>query len=131
MAGSSHLGHRLKAQKSLQFRISQPNKKDDYIEDVQRARPMLFSKYRAQRRASAGSSDFSSLCESGVQTGQNVLDDSLDLEDELKGKRKQTTCIAIQKKWTWKYIMSLSKALLTTLRSARQYVISMRRTQKC
>ena len=99
MAGSSHLGHRLKAQKSLQFRISQPNKKDDDIEDVQRARPMLFSKYRAQRRASAGSSDFSSLCESGVQTGQNVLDDSR--KDELKKKRKQTDTV-IQKKWTWK-----------------------------
>ena len=55
---------------------------------------MLFLKYRAQSRESAESSEFSSLSESGVQTGQNVLDGSQ--EDELNGyqprpeKRKQT-----------------------------------------
>ena len=42
---------------------------------------------------------FSSLYTSGVQTGQNVLDDSR--KDELKKKRKQTD-IVTQKKWTWK-----------------------------
>ena len=36
---------------------------------------------------------------SGVQAGQNMLDDSK--EDELKKKRKQTDKV-IQKKWTWK-----------------------------
>ena len=46
---------------------------------------MLFSKYRAQNRQSAGSSDFTSLSASGVQTGQNVLDDSQ--EDELNGNQ--------------------------------------------
>ena len=50
-----------------------PIEEDDDIEDVQHARPMLFSKYmyRAQSRESMGSSDFSSLSGSSVQTGQN------------------------------------------------------------
>ena len=54
---------------------------------------------------SVGSSGFSSLSLSGVQTGQNVLDDSQ--EDELNGnqprpkKRKQTYTVT-QKKWNWK-----------------------------
>ena len=60
---------------------------------MQRGGQKLFSKYRAQSRESAGTSEFSSLSASGVQTGQNVLDDSQ--EDELNGnqprpkKRKQ------------------------------------------
>ena len=66
MAGSSHLW--TKSSKGRQFRISLSNEKDYVIEDVQRAGPMLFSKYRAQSRESAGSSDFSSLSASGVQT---------------------------------------------------------------
>ena len=46
-----------------------------------------------------GSSDSSSLSASGVQIGQNMLDDFR--EDELKNKRKQTDTV-FQKKWTWK-----------------------------
>ena len=45
---------------------------------------MLFSKSRAQSRESVRSSDFSSLA-SGVQAGQNMLDDSQ--EDELNGNQ--------------------------------------------
>lgn len=66
MAGSSHLS--TKSSKGRQFRISLPSEQDDYIEDVQRVGPVLFSKYRVQSREPAGSSDFSSLSASGVQT---------------------------------------------------------------
>ena len=69
--GSSHLW--TKSSKGRQFRICLPNEEDDDIEDVQRAGPMLFSKYRAQNRQSSGINDFSRLSASGVQTGQNVL----------------------------------------------------------
>ena len=43
----------------------------------------MFSKYRAHSRELAGSSEFSSLSASGVQTGQNVLDDSQALDTAL------------------------------------------------
>ena len=59
-----------KSLKDRQFRISPPNEEDNDIENVQSTRPMLFSKYLAQSRESAGSGDFSSLFASGVQTGQ-------------------------------------------------------------
>ena len=83
MAGSTHLP--TKSPKGRQFRISQPNEEDDDIDDVQRGRSILFLKYRSQSRESAGSSDLSCLSASGVQTGQNALDDSQ--QYELKGSQ--------------------------------------------
>ena len=82
---SSHLSP--KSSKGRQFRISLPNEEDDDT-DVQRGGPRLFSKYRAQSRESAGSSEFSSLSASGVQTDQNVFNDSH--EDELNGDQPRT-----------------------------------------
>ena len=81
---ASHLSP--KSSKGRQFRISLPNEEDDDT-DVQREGPRSFSKYRAQSRESAGSSEFSSLSASGVQTDQNVFNDSH--EDELNGDQPQ------------------------------------------
>ena len=82
LAGSSHLVYQLcKSSKGRQFRISPPNKEDDDNNDLQRARPMLLSKYRAQRVNGEVVIDFPKLSASGEQTGQNVLDDSR--EDKL------------------------------------------------
>ena len=111
MAGSSHSS----LTKGRQFRISLPN---DEGEDtsVQRGGAILFQKYRTQlqSREAAETTEFSSLCASGVQTGQNVLDDSQEDQDELNGyqprpkKRKQTDAVT-QKKWAWKdeFVVSL------------------------
>ena len=111
MAGSSHSS----STKGRQFRISLPN---DEGEDtgVQRGGAILFQKYRTQlqSREAAETTEFSSLCASGVQTGQNVLDDSQEDQDELNGyqprpkKRKQTDAVT-QKKWAWKdeFVVSL------------------------
>ena len=62
--------YRLKAQKANNFEYLSPTNKitkwqmcnvRSPLGSWQRARPMFFSKYRAQSRVSAGSSDFSSL----------------------------------------------------------------------
>ena len=67
MVGSSYL--LTKSSKGRQFQISLPNEEDYDIEDVQCARSVL---------ESAGSSDFSSLSASSVQTaGPNVLEEEL------------------------------------------------------
>ena len=104
MAGSSHSS----STKGRQFRISLPNDEDEDT-GVQRGGAILFQKYRTQlqSREAAETTEFSSLCASGVQTGQNVLDDSQEDQHELNGyqprpkKRKQTDAVT-QKKWTWK-----------------------------
>ena len=64
---------------------------------------MLFSKYRE----TAGSSYFSSISAASVQTGQNVLDDSQEAEEELndnqsRPKKRRKIHTVTQKKWNWK-----------------------------
>lgn len=80
MAGSSHSS----STKGRQFRISLPNDEDEDT-GVQRGGAILFQKYRTQLQSR----------EAAETTGQNVLDDSQEDQDELNGyqprpKKKKT-----------------------------------------
>ena len=96
-----------KSSKGRQYRITLPHEKDDDIENVERGGPMLFSKYRAQNRETPGSSGILSISAASVQTGQNVLDDSQEAEEELddnqsRPKKRRKIHTVTQKKWNWK-----------------------------
>ena len=99
MAGSSHLGYRLKAQKAGSFEYLRPTRKTTILK-MCNAQGQCCCQNTGPRE-SAGSSDLSCRSASGVQTGQNALDDSQ--QDELKGnqarrkKGKQTDTVTKMK----------------------------------
>ena len=67
---------------------------------------MFFSKYRAQNRETAGSSDFWSILASSVQTHEarmcsTILKNQSDNQSRPKKRRKIHT--VTQQKWNWKY----------------------------
>ena len=71
MAGSSHLGYRLKAQKAGSFEYLHPTRKTTILK-MCNAQGQCCCQNTGPRE-SAGSSDFWSLSVSGVQTGQAAV----------------------------------------------------------